>query len=256
MNDLFNINRFTRLFVKHTIEHYKSYLMSLTVLVAVMLVGGGFFLYMMDVPIDTGFQSGVFVSFLLLSGTIFTSTIFADLGDKKKAVASLTLPASQFEKYLVAWLYSYLLFVIVYSVAFYLIAYFAINIKHFPGHPAEIINVFRRPLIEMYLLYAFLHSVAFFGAIFFDKLHFIKTAFVFFISLAIFTLINQFILSQLLSKNVAATVIFGDLRVMNDGRDININITQQEDSFLLCLLTVLAVIIWLAAYYRLKEKQV
>src|ERR1022692_150129 len=104
MNNTFNIRRFRRLFVKHTVEHYKSYLMSLTVLMGVMILGGSFLIYMIEAPIDKGFQSAIFAMILLLAGTIFTSTIFADLGDTKKAVASLTLPASHFEKYLVAWL--------------------------------------------------------------------------------------------------------------------------------------------------------
>ena len=88
-------------------------------------------------------STAVFEAFLLLAGTMFTSTIFAGYGDKKKAVAALTLPASHFEKYLVAWLYSFLIFAIVYSAGFFLIASLAINIKQFPGHPPELINIFK-----------------------------------------------------------------------------------------------------------------
>src|SRR5665213_2760957 len=107
MNNTFNLTRFGRLFVKHTVEHYKSYLMSLAVLMGVMLLGDGFITYLIPGDfMDAGMQSALFMSVLLLAGTIFASTIFADLGDNKKAMASLTLPASHFEKYLVAWLYS------------------------------------------------------------------------------------------------------------------------------------------------------
>src|ERR1700735_3627414 len=107
MNNIFNVNRFCRVFIKHTVEHFKSYLMSLTVLIGVMLLGGSFITYMIfDSFMPIAMQSVLFVSILLLAGTIFTSTIFADMGDNKKAIASLTLPASHFEKYLVAWLYS------------------------------------------------------------------------------------------------------------------------------------------------------
>ena len=42
MNNTFNIGRFGRLLAKHTIEHYKSYLMSVLVLLGVMLLGGVF----------------------------------------------------------------------------------------------------------------------------------------------------------------------------------------------------------------------
>jgi hypothetical protein len=256
MNNIFSLSRFSKLFIKHTVERYKSYLMSLTVLIGVMILGGSFLVYMIEVPIDRGFQSAVFGMILLLAGTIFTSTIFADFGDKKKAVASLTLPASHFEKYLVAWLYSYLLFIIVYSIGFYLVALFAVNIKHFPGHPTEMINVFERPFIEMFLLYAFLHSVAFLGAIFFEKLHFIKTAFLFFISLAILILFNRVMLGILLGRKIEVTIPFGNLRFIDNNHVTDINITQQQYSYLLVFITVLAVIFWVAAYYRLKEKQV
>jgi hypothetical protein len=256
MNNTFNLSRFGKLFIKHTAENYKSYLMSLTVLIGVMVLGGSFLVYMIEVPIDKGFQSAIFVMILLLAGTIFTSTIFANIGDKKKAMASLTLPASHFEKYLVAWLYSYVLFIVVYTIGFYLVVLFAVNIKHFPGHPIEMINVFERPLAEMFLLYAFLHSVAFLGAIFFDKLHFIKTAFLFFIFLAILIVFNRVLLGILLKRDIEVTVPFGNLRFIDNSHITDINVTQQQYSYLLIFITVLALIFWVAAYYRLKEKQV
>jgi hypothetical protein len=256
MNNIFNLSRFGKLFIKHTVEHYKSYLMSLTVLIGVMILGGSFLVYMIEVPIDKGFQSAIFVMILLLAGTIFTSTIFVNIGDKKKAIASLTLPASHFEKYLVAWLYSYVLFIIIYTICFYLVALFAVNIKHFPGHPIEMINVFEKPLIEMFLLYAFLHSVAFLGAIFFEKLHFIKTVFLFFIFLAILISFNRVLLGILLAREVEVTVPFGNLRFTENNHITDIYITQQQYSYLLIFITALALIFWVAAYYRLKEKQV
>ncbi len=43
MNKTFNISRFSRLFYKHTVEHYKSYLMALTALFGVMVLEWGFF---------------------------------------------------------------------------------------------------------------------------------------------------------------------------------------------------------------------
>jgi len=256
MNNTFNLNRFGRLFIKHTVEHYKSYLMSLTVLIGVMILGGSFLVYMIQAPIDRGFQSAIFVMIMLLAGTIFTSTIFADMGDKKKAIASLTLPASHFEKYMVAWVYSFVVFIIIYTASFYLGVSFAVNIKHFPGHPVEVINIFGHPLCEMFLLYAFLHSVAFCGSIFFEKLHFIKTAFLFFIFVAILIVFNRILLGTLLGRAVEVTVPFGNLRFTDAARVNDINITQKEDPYLLTIITVLAFIFWIASYYRLKEKQV
>ncbi len=120
MKKTFSLNRFGRLFKKHTKEHYRNYLMSIAVLVGVMILGGSFLVYMADVQLDKNIQTFLFFTIMLLAGTIFTSSVFADLGEKKKAIAWLTLPASHFEKYLVAWIYSFLLFIIVYTLIFYL----------------------------------------------------------------------------------------------------------------------------------------
>src|ERR1700748_3583700 len=98
MNNIFNLNRFGRLFIKHTAEHYKNYLMSLIVLIGILVLSGSFLVYMIKIPIDKGFQTAMFMATLVLAGSFFTSTVFADLGDKKKAIGVLTLPASHFEK--------------------------------------------------------------------------------------------------------------------------------------------------------------
>lgn len=258
MNNIFNLNRFNRLFIKHTAEHYKSYLMSLTVLIGVLVLGGSFLVYFIPVPIDINLQTGLFVVILLLAGTIFTSTVFVDLGDKKKAVAALILPASHFEKYLVAWIYSFVIFLVIYTVSFYLIVLLLVNIKNFPNHPPEIFNVFERRFLQVYLLFAFLHAIALLGAVFFEKLQFIKTAFVFFISVAVLILFNKILLRLLIGREVATTAPFSDLKFLDKERavEVNINITSQFDSYLSFLIMVLALLLWVASYYRLKEKQV
>ncbi len=195
MNKIFNPVRFGRLFIKHTTEHYKGYLMALGVLIGVMVLGGSFLVYMIDAPLDHSTQSGLFLVILLIAGTIFTSTIFADLGDKKKAIAYLTLPASHFEKYLVAWLYSFLVFLVIYTVSFFFVALFLLNVKHVPGQAGGVINLLQKQHLQFGLIYAFLHAIAFWGAIYFNKLHFIKTGFVFFVFMGLLILFNKIMLS-------------------------------------------------------------
>jgi len=257
MKKNFNIARFGRLLVKHTSEHYKNYLMALTVLLGVMLIGGSFLIYIMEAPIEMGLQSAMFVSIMLLAGTIFTSNIFADYGDKKKSFAALCLPASHFEKYLLAWLYSFLGFLICYIAAFYLVDWFVVHAKHFPRQQAEMLNVFIMPFSQCFLLFAFLHSIAFWGAIFYNKLHFIKTAFLFFIVILILVFLNKFLLGMLLHVNVLASAPFSDVRLLEHGGEINIFLSaDQQGHFIEITFLALSLIIWAAAYYRLKEKQV
>lgn len=256
MNNTFNPARFARLFVKHTTEHYKNYLMSLTVLFGVMLLGASFLVYLINAPIDLGLQTALFVSIMLLAGTIFTSNIFSDFGDRKKAGSALMLPASHFEKYLVAWVYSFIGFLICYLACFYLVDWMAINAKHYPGQQIVMLNVFNRYITMCFLMFAFMHAVVLWGAIFYNKLHFVKTAFAFFIGIALLMIINKVALGCLLNKNVHMTPPFGALRIMEHSREITVFIAGDDGGFVLWVLAALAFIFWAAAYYRLKEKQV
>ena len=257
MNKTFNIKRFVRLFIKHSTEQYKSYGMSLFVMIGVMLLGGSFLVYMVGVRMDKNDQSTLFMMILLLAGTIFTSTIFADLGDKKKAIPWLLLPASHFEKFLVAWIYSFIVFIIIYTLSFYMVALFVLSIKPLEGPLPEMFDISHHHALQMYLVYAFLHSVAIFGAIYFEKLHFIKTAFAFFISLGILILMNKMLLGIMLGRNVAASPPFGNLRFTEKGQLYDVVLSyKQQGVNINYLVMVLAVIFWVAAYFRLKEKQV
>ncbi len=256
MNKTFSIKRFSRLFRKHTKEHYRNYMMSVAVLVGVMIMGGSFLVYMIDVQLDKNIQSFFFFSIMLLAGTIFTSTVFADLGERKKAIAWLILPASHFEKYLVAWIYSFLLFIIVYTMIFYLALFISLNIQHLHTHRIVILNIFEKQILQMYLVFSFLHAIAFFGAVYFEKLHFIKTAFTFFISIAVLILINKGLLTALLGRTVDASPPFGYLRFADTGQAVDIKISSQDNPYLLYLIIILTFILWVGAYFHLKEKQV
>ena len=80
MDNQFNLNRFGMLLKKHTTENYKSYLMALAVLIGMLIIVFGLVSHSAGrLPVDV--QRGVFIGFLLFGGTIFTSTIFADLSD-------------------------------------------------------------------------------------------------------------------------------------------------------------------------------
>jgi hypothetical protein len=256
MNKTFSTDRFARLFKKHTKEHYRNYLMSIAVLIGVMILGGGFLVYMTDIQLDKNIQTFFFFFIMLVAGTIFTSTVFADLGENKKAIAWLVLPASHFEKYLVAWIYSFLLFTIIYTLIFYLAIFVAVNVQHVHHHHQFILNIFEQPILGIYLVYVFLHSITFFGAVYFAKLHFIKTAFVFFIIIGFLIIINKVLLGALLGRAVEASPPLGNVRFTNSDQMVDIKIGSQHSPYILYLFTILAFIFWAATYFRLKEKQV
>src|ERR1700761_2132190 len=98
MSEVFSFTRFRRLFAKHTVEHYRTYLMSIAVLGGVLVLGGSFVFYMVPDPPVPAAQTAMFVVLFLISGALFTSTVFSDYGEKNKAIPALTLPATTLEK--------------------------------------------------------------------------------------------------------------------------------------------------------------
>jgi hypothetical protein len=221
-----------------------------------MLLGGAFIIFLIPGPMDTGFQSVVFAILMLISGTIFSSTVFSDLGDKRKAIPALTLPATQLEKFMVGWVYAYPIFVVVYTCIFYLVLMGLTSLKHWPGHHAEVLTIFQGRMYMLVILFAFLQSITLFGAVFFEKLHFIKTGFCFFIGYAIFILFNTLYLKLFIGQVIKPAIPFGTLNFFENGKDYFVGTSDQETAWIFVLLMVIAVLFWFATYFRIKEKQI
>jgi len=259
MNEIFNFTRFLNLFKKHTAEQYKTYLMSTGVLIGVLILILGFISYSTKGHMGPVIQGAMFLNFLFFSGTIFTSLIFTDLGDRKKSISTLALPASHFEKYLVAWLYSYLIFQLVFLGCFYAIDYLAITISNAnSSDKMEVINVFStdRKVWVSFLIFAILHSICFFGAVFFEKLHFIKTVFSFFIFIAMLCLLNPILLHTIFQEEINNGIPFNMVGLIINKEYIYIEPTQTSYIIAAIIAILISVILWISTYFRLKEKQV
>ena len=170
MNELFSFRRFARLFVKHTAEHYRVYLMSVGVLAGVLILSGFFLFIVAPDASDVGFQTGSYAILMFIAGGIFASTVFTDYGEKDKAIPALTLPATTFEKFLVGWLYSYPIFLVVYTAVFYLAVLGLVSMRHWAaGQQFSFFSVGQVELRIFWVLFTEIHSIALFGAIFFRK---------------------------------------------------------------------------------------
>jgi hypothetical protein len=259
MNNFFSFRRFARLFVKHTREHLRVYLMSIGVLFGVLVLAGFFLFFILpDVPPDAGFQEASYVILLFLAGTIFTSTVFQDFGERARAIPALTLPASAFEKFLVGWLYSYPIFIIVYTGLFYLALSGLMAGRHWEGgSPLFFFTIWRQGNSLAIVMYSVLHAVALFGAVSFRKLHFIKTGFIFFILLLVTVVVNTGFVKVLTGLDVVKMAIpFGFLNFFADHRDYSVVVPGRGPWLDLGILSLAAILLWVAAYFKLKEKQV
>lgn len=258
MNNFFSLKRFLRLFIKQTTEHYRTYLMSIAVLAGVMLLGGSFLFFVIPDPPDTGMQTAMFVILMLIAGTIFTSTVFSDYGDKSKAIAAISLPATTFEKFLIGWLYSYPIFMIVYTGVFYLVLIGLGSMRHWPvGQHFDILSLSHDILTFVLVVYSILHAISIFGAILFKKLHFIKTGFAFFVGYALIMIANTLFLKAITGLNVIKIAMpYGYLNFDIGTKYYSIAAVGPISLGVITTLLVIALLIWVAAYFRLKEKQV
>ncbi len=247
------------LFKKHSIEHGKSYLFSIATLTGLLLILLGFMSYMNAGRLTQNVQTIVFMIGVTFAGAIFTSLSFNELSDKRKAVSYLTLPASQFEKYLVAWLYSYIIFQLVFLMCFYAMDFLVVILSpKNQNEPNQVLDLFetnRKPYIAAFT-FLFFHSFVFLGSIIFKKAHFVKIAFSFFVLIAAFSLLNKFMISLMINENRLSVLFpFTGFGFIEKGKYYNID--SQTPTYLgLILLFAIVGLLWMSAFYKLKEKEV
>jgi hypothetical protein len=256
MNQYFNPTRFGRLLRKHTAEHLTSYAMSAAVLAGGVLVVLGALTYLTRRPLDHETQLVLFVFGMLAAGCIFTTSVFADLGHPRGAAPALLLPASHFEKYLVAWLYSLPVFAVLYTAVFMLINMLVLELGN-QGYPYEVLDFSRgaSEWVGPLLSYALLHSLALWGTIFFRRLHVIKTAFTILGTLLVLIVANLKLLKTLLPVQ-GVTMPFSNVWVGTGAQHAQLTLPDNQQKLILLLVpAALALLLWAASYARLTEKQ-
>ncbi|RZM27257.1 MAG: hypothetical protein EOO88_14035 [Pedobacter sp.] len=259
MNNTFTFTRFALLFKKQFVEHLSTYLMSAAVLLGILAVMLGFSAYADDGNISIKTQFMFFMTTLMFSSVIFTSTVFSDLGDKRKAIPVLTLPVSHLEKYLVAWLYSFVVFFIVFLGCFYFVDILVIWICNATSITKSTVLTLTNQELKPYRIlpaFAILHALAFCGAIFFEKLHLIKTAFTTLLFILAIVLLNQPLVKMIFGREVRNTVPFEHVGVI-EGDTVWYVLSNDDSRHIVgVLVVILVLILWTSTYFKLKEKEV
>ncbi len=259
MNNYFDVSRFLNLFKKHTAENLKIYLMSLIVLGGILVLFFAFVAYMTKVNLAfPEVQNKIYFVTFLLSGAIFSSTVFSALSDTKNAIMTLLLPSSKIEKFLVAWTYIFIFFPIFFTALFYAVDslfLFSLNPRH--DVQAAFYNVFSadKEHYMVFIIYLVLASISFLGAVMFVKLHFIKTAALFFVIVLCLVLINSFLIHQLITPLSGVNVPFSGLRWQQDDEYYVVNI-DSDLTYMIVTVCIISPVIWLSTYWKLKEKEV
>jgi len=101
-----------------------------------------------------------------------------------------------------------------------------------------------------------LHSITICGSLFFEKLHFIKTGFSFFIAVILLSLINTSLLKALTGRDVRTATPFSNMSFIENGKDYWVSASTAFEPMVAYIIFAVSIVFWVAAYYRLKEKQV
>jgi len=251
MNQFFNPVRFGRLLHKYAAEHFSAYALGSVVMLGCLLAILGFLIYVNGGAPNQSGQVAIYTLGLVAAGGFFASTALAEYSHGSQAALALTLPASHFEKYLVAWLFSVPGVLVVFTAAFYLADWLVLAAA---GHTEKLVNLLDNKdwVLTMLLYFLLLHAVALWGSIFFRRQPLIRTGFLLFGLVAILSVLNYQALGLLLDAKLGFSLPLSSVR-LQDGPSLSL--PEGQEQWLSWVPVALVALLWPAAYARLTEQQ-
>lgn len=271
MSNLFNTTRFFALIRRQWIGFGRIYLMSIGVIAGLICCFYMFNIWQnydaiaidsVDVYSILNFRAPLFCILGLFFVTVISSTYFADLGRKTRAIFELMIPASQLEKFLTGIFYT-----VIVSISSYLLVYYVIDmafVSYLRGFGPEVRTEVNKggmevavafwryffdidyPEVIYYLCFLplLLNAVFLMGGIIFKNYQYIKTA----ISLFLYGVVWMYLF-----------VYFVRTQMNNTVQRMENNYWSNSDHIFGAVAVtgiVLALLFWGIAYLRLKEKEI
>jgi hypothetical protein len=257
MNNTFSLQRFIWLFNKLSKEHLKIYLLVTLLMACFIAIVMGYLAYFEDLSVNV--QKAVFTCLLLSMGVNFSIFSFADLWQKNKAISLLTLPVSTFERFLVKWIYSFVIFQLVFIVCFYAIDMAILGMLNRNAElatPLLDVSPGNNSFYIVFLCFAFFHALHFLGSVTYHKLHVIKASLLFLALILILVFFNLGFVRLLIGGNATAELPFSIVSIQEGSANYNLEDKSLMRILILFLLSISSLCLWTAAYFKLKEKQV
>jgi hypothetical protein len=281
MNQVFDFQRWLLLTGKHWSENRKKYLLSMVAMLALLIIWYSFVLLIERMhPYPEEMQVTTYYIGLAIVGCLYGSMLFGDLASGPKAMHHLSVPASHLEKLMCGLFYGIVLFFVCYTALFYLVDFTMVKIangilekfwrEHDPSHVwsrFKVANVFARPQgaesdfpnIYFYFLviYFNLQSAFILGSIYFAGYSFIKTC----ISLLVVFLIMVFYIANVADSIMPRGTFYEGFFAYRIAEEGPVERGAKFADWLSATLKFLFMygflpILWLATYFRLKEKEV
>ena len=270
MNQTFDIHRFALMLRFDVAEKGRNYLMMAGALVFCILA--------MMLPITQTSEPSEFLRILhfaalfmiaLFGGSLYTSTAFAQYSEQSNGIAALMIPASRLEKYFSSLLLN-LVFVIPFLIFFWQFHYWTIDYAN-TLLPSGITNYGYIPedLFE-YTTYCYLiiQASIFLGSIYFKKFAYIKTAVVAIVFGSMLAYFNYSLAIKFASKpskflayplsgwKVWFYTEEGMERPKYFAGFYHIKFSETIEYAMQGFAVWLAVMLWICAYYQMKEREI
>jgi hypothetical protein len=198
------------------------------------------------------------ITLFFILGMAFTSTSFEETHTSAKGCFFLTLPVSNLERLIAAWLVSSVLYFLWWIFAILiinlLIATFGFLLM---GIPFSWVEIFNPAALKTYATFFVIQTVFLFGAVYFQKNNLVKTIFALFIIGLAINIISYLFVSVIFGKYNDSVMIIGNLH------DFGIT-TNYESSYFDTLFQIMKYAFWIVvapfflilSYLGLKERQV
>ena len=265
-NQIFEWRRFGLLIRKHWTDNRLVHLVSPLLIAALILL-----LWQITVSSKVLVRSNhtnIFLTSFLLLGGAYASITYNALRPRLAGMQYLMLPASTLEKFLVAWVYVYVFFTLTFLLVFYGIDWVMIAIiKASPSLSKQSdLSVFSlsellEPKYRTILVNTLsIQAIAFLGSVYFERNALVKT-----FALVAGVMIGTSLLNQLLSHfffeelvgHVNYTSSNDYLRwEVQRNASLSVSLSHQELNITVLLRLLVILIIWLSAYFRLREKEI
>jgi hypothetical protein len=272
MSEVFELSRFIRLLKKSWTDERRKYVLSMLVAFGLLIGGFLFALITSEKPKTLGFTSQIvlYSMGLYALGLLFAGTWFSQLGDKPKGISYLMLPASHFEKILVAFLFNVLFFLAFYNIMFWVVDQAMIGLNNLylkewnSGHPENQV-VMRKPLsmIESDVILALLNFLIFqaifvFCSVFFERMSLLKSILMTLLLVTVVTFILSSVQGFFLPDDQWMFFSFTEWRhFLQNGKLEAVRLSPQINKLITGAYFVgVPLFIWVITYFRIREKQI
>lgn len=281
MNQVFDFQRWLLVVGKHWGENRKKYLLSLVALVALLLIWYLFIIMIeRQMPFSEEMQISTYYIGMAIVGCLFGSLLFAEVASGPKAMHFMSVPASIVEKVLCAFLYGIVLFFICYTVIFYLVDFTMVKLSNgyleqywkerdssYVFRATEVANVFTKPTGEgpdvppiffyFLVMYINVQSAFILGSIYFPGYSFIKTCIALLVALLVVIFYMANILDGFMPPGHFGNGFFTYVLQENGAAIHGATLPQwMQYTIKFLLMYGFLPLLWLATYFRLKEKEV